>query len=127
MTGRRALLLYDGRCGLCLSLVARLRRLDRDGLLEVKDLHDPQVPLLHPEIDPRRASERMQLIRPEGGAPLEGYDAARWIAERLPGPRRWAFLGKLPGASWIGRRIYDRVARRRRTAGACPLHGSAPE
>jgi predicted DCC family thiol-disulfide oxidoreductase YuxK len=115
----KALVFYDGDCRLCRSSVDRLRAMDRGGALDFLNVRDPAVLRAHPEIDPSRALERMQLVRPEGGPPLEGFDAARWIAGRLPRLRWAAPLLWLPGMGWLGRRLYDRVARARFGFGRC--------
>jgi predicted DCC family thiol-disulfide oxidoreductase YuxK len=115
----KALVFYDGDCRFCVSSVAKLKAMDVGGRLEFKDARDPGVLRAHPEVSPARALERMQLVRPEGGAPLEGFDAFRWIAVRLPALRPLAPLLWLPGMGWIGRKLYDRVARSRFGFGRC--------
>jgi predicted DCC family thiol-disulfide oxidoreductase YuxK len=112
----KALVFYDGDCSLCTASVRRLEALDAFGRLEYRDIRDPQVFARHPQIDPARALKRMQLLAPGKSAPLEGFHAFRWIAARLPAlwiavPFLW-----IPGASWIGSWIYDRIARSR----SCP-------
>ncbi len=115
----KALVFYDGECRLCRSSVAKLQAMDRNGRLDFLDARDPKALHEHPQVDRTRALERMQLVRPEGGAPLEGFDAVRWIAARLPALRPLAPLLWLPGMGWIGRKLYDRVARSRFLFGRC--------
>ena len=119
----RAVILYDGWCGLCNASVRRLRALDWRGRLEFADARDPAVLARHPQVDAARSLERLQLVRSPGAAPLEGFRAFRWIAGRLPlfWPA-WPFLW-LPGMTALGGRAYDLVARNRfafaRCDGAC--------
>jgi predicted DCC family thiol-disulfide oxidoreductase YuxK len=119
----RATVLYDGRCGLCNASVRRLRALDWRGRLAFADARDPATLAAHPQVDPARALERIQLVTSPGAAPLEGFAAFRWIAGRLPLLWiAWPAL-HLPGMSRLGARAYDLVAHNRfafaRCDGAC--------
>jgi predicted DCC family thiol-disulfide oxidoreductase YuxK len=107
---KKALVFYDGDCSFCTASVRKLEALDAFGRLDYRNIRDPKVFEEHPEIDRRRALARMQLLAPGMSTPLEGFHAFRWIAARLPAlwitvPFLW-----IPGASWIGTRIYDRIA-----------------
>ena len=86
----KALVFYDGDCRLCRSSVEKLRALDRGHVLHFLDARDPEVLRNHPGIDRTKALDRMQLLRPQGGPPLEGFDAFRWIAGRVPALRALA-------------------------------------
>ena len=125
----RAVILYDGQCGLCNASVRRLRALDWRGRLEYADARDPAVLARHPQVDAVRSLERLQLVRSPGASPLEGFRAFRWIAGRVPllWPM-WPLLW-LPGMTAIGSRIYDAVARNRfafaRCDGACEVPPSS--
>jgi predicted DCC family thiol-disulfide oxidoreductase YuxK len=115
----KALVLYDGDCGFCRASVDRLRALDWRRRLCYADARDPAVLAEHPRVDPVRALERLQLVRPGEATVLDGFFAFRWIAGRLPllWPI-WPFLW-LPGASAVGVRAYDSVARNRFVFGRC--------
>ena len=113
---KKAFVFYDGDCSLCTSSIRKLEALDAFGRLDYFNIRDPKVFEHHPQIAPKRALARMQLLPPGKSKPLEGFDAFRWIAGRLPAlwitvPFLW-----IPGAGWIGRRIYDHVARTRSCA-----------
>ncbi|HET9888294.1 MAG TPA: DUF393 domain-containing protein [bacterium] len=112
----KALVFYDGECSLCTASVRKLEALDSLGRLEYRNIRDPRTFAAHPEIDPQRALARMQLLPPGKNHPLEGFHAFRWIAARLPALWITVPLLWIPGASWIGTRIYDRVARTRSCA-----------
>ncbi len=118
----RPVLLYDGRCGFCAASVERLSALDPLGAIEMVDFHTvPNLSALHPELTPERCHSRMQLVEPHGRL-SEGFFSARRISLRLP--LLWPLIPflYLPGAGWIGQRIYDWVARRRflfHRSGAC--------
>jgi predicted DCC family thiol-disulfide oxidoreductase YuxK len=115
----KAIVFYDGDCSLCRASVDRLTSLDHFGRLEFRNIRDPEVLARHPEIDRQRALARMQLLPPEDRNALEGFEAFRWIAGRLPG--LWIFVPFLwlPGMSWIGSKVYDRIARGRSMFGSC--------
>lgn len=123
--GRRAVVLYDGRCALCLRSLAILRRLDWLHRLRFADARDlPQVPQREPPLKPDRLLEEMHLITPDGSRVYTGFRAFRWIAGRLPPLWPLAPLLFLPGAATLGQRLYLWVARNRFHLVAC--HGSCP-
>jgi predicted DCC family thiol-disulfide oxidoreductase YuxK len=125
----RAIVLYDGQCGLCSGSVRRLRALDWRKRLDFADVRDAAVQADHPGVDPARALARMHLVLPGNGRILDGYRAFRWMAGRLPilWPM-WPWLW-IPGAVPLGNRVYDWVARNRFAfgtcgAGACDVDGT---
>jgi predicted DCC family thiol-disulfide oxidoreductase YuxK len=135
----RAAVLYDGECGLCQASVRRLRALDSRGRLEFADARDPAVLARFPQVRAADALARLQLVTEPGAPPLEGFEAFRWIAGRLPiFWIVWPFLW-LPGMTSLGARVYDAVARNRfafgRCDGACEIppgtaghdHAASPE
>jgi predicted DCC family thiol-disulfide oxidoreductase YuxK len=121
-----ATVLYDGHCRLCAGSARWLRAIDAFGRLELADARDPAVLARFPQVDPARAFARLQLVRADGGPPLEGFFAFRWIARRLPALwALWPWLW-LPGAAAIGTRAYDAIARRRFGNAACGGSGQPP-
>jgi len=109
----RPILLYDGRCGFCLLSVRRLKTLDVFGRIDPVDFHGvADLTHLHPALTEARCRSRMQLIEPHGML-TEGFDSARRLCLRLPLAWPLATVLYLPGARWVGRRVYDWVAGRR--------------
>lgn len=116
----KALVLYDGDCGFCVSSVARLRRLDWLGRLRYANARDPLVLARHPQVDSHKAMERLHVVPPAGRPVLEGFHAFRWLAGRLPALwPLWPLLW-VPGVPAMGTRTYDLVARKRFGLGSCP-------
>src|SRR5260370_8282699 len=56
--------LYDGACGLCRASVARVRRIDRGGRIELLDLHEPAAPARFPQVNPEQALRPMPPVDP---------------------------------------------------------------
>ncbi|MBI3088549.1 MAG: DUF393 domain-containing protein [Candidatus Omnitrophica bacterium] len=109
----RAKLLYDGGCGFCLASVRRLAVLDVFGAIELLDFHEvPNLAALHRDLTPQRCHSRMQLVELSGRL-SEGFLAFRRMSLRIPLLWPAAPLLYLPGAGWVGRRVYDWVAARR--------------
>ncbi len=109
----RAILLYDGRCGFCLESIKRLRVLDLFGWIDLLDFHlQPDLPKLNPTLTPERCRSEMILIEPNGRL-SGGFDAFRRMCPRMP--MLWVVLPLvyLPGARWVGRRLYRWVATHR--------------
>ncbi len=120
--GTKAVLLYDGSCGLCTGSVRWLRVLDWLSRVDALDANVPAVQAAFPQVDPERARAQVQLVPRPGAAPLEGFRAFRWLAGRLPALwGMWPWLW-LPGAAALGDHVYRAVARRRhaRSGGAAP-------
>ena len=109
----RAVLLYDGRCGFCVESVKRLRILDLFGWVDPLDFHvQPDLSKLNPALTPERCRSEMVLIEPNGRV-SGGFHAFARLTRRLPLLMWLAPLVHLPGASWVGTRIYRWVAAHR--------------
>ena len=106
----RAILLYDGRCGFCLESVKRLRVVDLFGWVDPLDFHmQPDLAKLSPALTPERCRSEMVLIEPNGRV-SGGFDAFARLSLHLPLLWWTAPLVHLPGASWVGTRVYQWVA-----------------
>ena len=113
----RLVVLFDRDCGICAAVVARLRRWDRDGRLEL-------LPLQAAAADSRDAvravaashplHDELHVIEPCSGLVRAGGRAVLEIAARLPGGRVPALLSGLPPAAWAVGVGYGLVARNRR-------------
>ncbi|MDO8648797.1 MAG: DUF393 domain-containing protein [Candidatus Peregrinibacteria bacterium] len=122
MTGTPALsspksvaVLYDGHCGLCTRSIRVLRSLDWLKHLHLVNFHDDverrnfAPDLSFEELD------RSLHARFRTGKTRTGFDAFRAIAWHLPLLWPVAPFLYLPGIAPIGRRIYARIAERRKT------------
>ena len=119
---RRARVLYDGQCALCLKSVALLKRLDWFHRLTYLDARETRnLPSHEPPLAPERFLEEMHLFVPGRGTLLHGFLAFRWIAWRLPLLCLIAPLLYLPGMPVVGQRVYLWVARHRFQL--VPCHG----
>lgn len=110
----RAIVLFDGTCGLCQKSVAVLKRLDWKRRLAYHDARDVEhLPASAVPLDPERMLQEMHLLTPDRQRVYAGFRAFRWMAGRLP--LLWAFwpLLFLPGVPWLGQRVYLWVAKNR--------------
>src|SRR5262245_21086801 len=99
---------YDGKCGLCTRSKRVLTALDWLGTLRFEDLNrtaDLPVPI-------ETALQGMPMRTFEGRV-LVGYPAMRRALLRTPLGALFAWMLYMPGLSWIGRHVYDWIARRR--------------
>jgi predicted DCC family thiol-disulfide oxidoreductase YuxK len=124
-------ILFDGDCGLCRASVARLRRMDRGGRIEVLDLHDPSAAARFPQLNREEAMRLMQAVDQQGRV-FSGVDAWARIGLALPGWNLLAWLLLVPGIHFIAGQIYAWVARNRYrwnkdlcADGSCSLHTGA--
>jgi predicted DCC family thiol-disulfide oxidoreductase YuxK len=113
--------LYDGACGLCRASVARVRRIDRDGRIELLDLHEPAAAARFPQVNREEALRLMQAVD-SGGKVYSGVDAWARI-----GLAAWLLL--VPGIHLAAGQIYAWVARNRYrwnpelcADGSCAVH-----
>ena len=112
-TRGRALLFYDGQCGLCLASVKRLRVLDLFGWVDPLDFHrQPDLTKLHPGLTPERCFGEIVLLEPNGRL-TGGFEAFARLTTRLPLLFWCAPLVHLPGAPWVGTRAYRWIATHR--------------
>ena len=128
----RAVVLYDAECPLCRKSVAILMRLDWLGRLSYHNARDVEhLPESPARLDPERLLQEMHVVTPNGPRSYAGYRAFRWMAGRLP--LFWPIWPILfvPGAAWIGQRLYLWVARHRYDLvpcrhGACAIPARPP-
>lgn len=107
-------LIYDGECGLCRRAVDLVRRWDRERRLRYIPFQDEQtvrqIGLALPEL-----AAAMHFVLPDGQV-FAGADAVPELGRLLPGKRWWAWGFAVPGVRPVARRVYRRIAQRRRCA-----------
>ena len=125
----RVHVIYDAQCGLCIRSLALLRTADFRKVLRFHDGNDRSaVEARFPVLRGANLDEAMWVVTPDGRAHPGFFALRRLLAVS---PATWPLLAffYLPGASWIGRRVYAWVARNRRRfgcgAGICVLPKSS--
>jgi predicted DCC family thiol-disulfide oxidoreductase YuxK len=112
MRPERPTLIYDGECGFCRASVDRVLRWDREHRLDVVPFQD-QARVAGFGIPLPALAAAMHLVIPGGGV-FAGADAVPELLQLLPGKRWLAPLFRVPGALPLARRVYRRIAERRR-------------
>lgn len=104
------LLAYDPACTLCCRMALWLARGDRQGLLHIVSLRDPDLLTLAPELAGRPVEKEIHGVDLGTREVRTGADLLRPIARRLPG---WQWLSPIlgiPGFPHLINRIYLRWA-----------------
>lgn len=112
--GSTATLIYDGECGMCRRAVDRLRTWDREHRLAFVPFQDEDA-VKRFGIGLPALAAAMHLVLP-GGRVFSGADAVPELGRLLPGKRWWTWGFAVPGVRAAARRIYRRIALRRRCA-----------
>ena len=110
--GARAVLIYDGTCGLCRGGVSWIAGRAVPGYFEFLPCQAPERRARYPWMRDDTCLEAMQLILPDGRL-LAGDAAIPEILRRLRGWRWLAALFRLPGVEMLAHRLYAWVARHR--------------
>jgi predicted DCC family thiol-disulfide oxidoreductase YuxK len=109
----RPTLIYDGECGMCRALTARLAAWDREHRIALVPFQDEAAVEGFGIALPALAAA-MHLVLPDGRV-FAGADAVPEILRLVPAPRRWLRAGFwVPGVRPLARRVYRWVALRRR-------------
>ncbi len=107
----RFTIVYDGRCGFCCALVARVRGRDRRRRLAFVPFQDEEA--LEPTgVSRAEAAQEVYLVAPDGRRWSNGEAVARTIA-LLPAGRLLGKVMQLPLARGLVRLGYRLVARNR--------------
>ena len=104
---------FDTFCPVCRRSKFALELFDVGRRLKYLDIHDrPAMQDALPDVSYSRALREMLVISPKGKV-TGGFDAFRTLIRVLPA--FWLLLPwvYLPGAAWIGRRVYKAIARNR--------------
>ena len=100
------LIAYDPDCSLCFRMALWLARRDRQGLLLVAPLRDPEVLLLAPELAGRDLQREIHGLDLGTRRIWVGPGLLAPIARRLPG-WIWAWpLLRIPGVPFLVHRVY---------------------
>ena len=109
----RAVLVYDGQCGVSAGVVRRVLALDLFGWVDPVDVHtQPALGNLHPWLTPERCKSSLVLIEPNGTLAV-GLDAMRRVSRHIASLWPVAPLFHVPGMGWIARRLSVWAARHR--------------
>lgn len=108
----RAVLIYDGTCGLCRGGVSWLSRRAVSGHFEFLPCQAAERRARYPWMGEGTCLQAMQLILPDGRV-LSGDAAIPEILRRLRGWRWLAQAFRLPGMELLAPRLYAWVARHR--------------
>ena len=118
---RRAIVVYDGGCGLCSAGTRWIVRLDWLGAVTAVPLQSARLYALVPALDPEACMTAMHVVLP-GGRVRVGGDALRAVLARLPLAMPLAVLLAVPPLPALVRAVYPWFAARRRAlSAACGL------
>lgn len=111
---RKGIVLYDGKCQLCRRSIRILKRLDWLKKIHCQDCRDiANLPVCEVPLGPEQMLEQMHVVAPDRKRSYAGFLAFRWMSWRLPLIWGIAPLLYLPGARWLGTKIYLWVASNR--------------
>jgi len=108
----RHVVLYDGRCRLCIAASERLVRLARPGTMERRSFRDPGVLDAFPGIPAEACERAMHLVTPDGRV-LAGAEAIVASLRTRPLLGAAALVYFVPGLRLTCDVLYDLVARNR--------------
>jgi predicted DCC family thiol-disulfide oxidoreductase YuxK len=117
----RYTLIYDGTCGICTRLVARLRKVDRAGVFETIASQANGVHERFPWIPERAYTESLQLVRGADNRTWQGAAAVEQILTEIRAGWILSWMFSLPFARPIAERLYRWVADHRGELG-CGEH-----
>jgi predicted DCC family thiol-disulfide oxidoreductase YuxK len=127
-TGRKNVVLFDGKCAFCQKQIQRLLRMARKGALEPVDFQTPGALDAYPAVTYDACMEAMHLVTPDGKI-YRGFEAAVHAVATRPVIGKLAYIYYLPGLRWLCDRFYAWLAARRYrlaaaqcTNGTCALH-----
>ena len=106
-------LIYDASCKVCGSIVARVAKWDRRGMLEIRASQNTEVAARFPWIPARAFEESLQLVRLDDGRTWAGAAALEELLAILPKGRALGWLFQIPFARGIADRCYRWFARNR--------------
>lgn len=122
----KGVLLFDGDCPFCRHSVAILKRLDWLGKLHLQSVRDrAHWPPSAVPLDEAKVIEEMHVVTPDRREAYAGFAAFRWVAARLPLTVPLVPLLYVPGALWLGNRVYRWVARNRFNLVPCAANACA--
>jgi len=104
------LLAYDPACTLCCRMALWLARGDRQGLLHIVSLRDPDLLTLAPELAGRPVEKEIHGVDLGTREVRAGADLLRPIARRLPGWQWFSPILGIPVYNHLINRVYLRWA-----------------
>jgi predicted DCC family thiol-disulfide oxidoreductase YuxK len=110
--------LYDGVCPRCRASMAFITAGDPDRLIEPVDLTAVDVTKVHPSLTKEACLRAMHLVRADGRVE-SGYDAVMTILGWTPLFWPASLVRYVPGVSWVGRRVYQKIAESRPRDAIC--------
>lgn len=108
--------LFDGHCFICRAAGGIIQSLDWMDRIELLDSHESHgaetLPSCFPKLDDGQLMGEIQVLDSDGRR-YAGYDGIRRLLKEVPlGVPVWLLL-RFPGLGWIGRRVYQFIARNR--------------
>jgi len=110
--------LYDGACPRCRASMAFITAGDPDRVIEPIDLTAVDVATIHPGLTREACLKAMHLVHRDGRVEV-GYEAVMTLLAWTPPSAPLALVRYLPGVSFVGRRVYNRIAESRPRDVAC--------
>jgi predicted DCC family thiol-disulfide oxidoreductase YuxK len=98
---------FDSYCPLCVAEMDQLAALDKNHLLQLEDIHQPDFATRYPTVDPVAADRVLHAMR-EDGTMLYGLDVTHQVWKSV-GKKPWIAILRWPVVSFfadIGYRIF---------------------
>ena len=113
--------IYDGQCGICTRLAARLGTLDSRSVFEIVPSQRADIRARYPWIPDAAYAAALQVVRDADGRTWQGASAVEQVISELRDGWLLAWLFHIPFARPVAERLYGWFARHRNRLG-CGEH-----
>ncbi len=109
----RHLLLFDGRCQFCLSIIRKVKIMDLWNVIKPINCHEiDDLKVIHPDLTQEKVASQIHLVDPSQRL-FKGFEVFRRLCLKLPMMYPLLVLFYFPGLGLIGPMVYRIVAENR--------------
>ncbi len=110
-------IIYDGQCVFCIRVLNFVKKFDTFEALVFYDSHDQgAMAEKFPMVNPQDAEEALLAVTQDGEV-FKGFYAFRRSFWKIPYLWIFAVILYVPGLPYVGTRLYNWIARNRKTFG----------
>ena len=114
MNNKKDQLLFDSECSLCVRFTQGIKLIDKDQIIELRDILDESIYEEYPDLSFEDCSETIHLITKDDQI-LKGSEVIKYLVEQIPSVSKFAWLIEPESAQKAMDVFYNKVNEVRKT------------